>query len=55
MESGRFAFVLDGDNLRHGLCGDLGFSPDDRQENIRRVGEVARLFYDAGISYYAPL
>ena len=48
VESGRFAFVLDGDNLRHGLCGDLGFSPDDRRENIRRVGEVARLFYDAG-------
>ena len=48
VEARRFAFVLDGDNLRHGLCGDLGFSPGDRQENIRRVGEVARLFYDAG-------
>ena len=42
------AYVLDGDNLRHGLNGDLGFSPDDRAENIRRVGEVARLFVDAG-------
>ncbi len=41
-------FVLDGDRVRHGLCSDLGFSPTDRQENIRRVGEVARLFTDAG-------
>jgi adenylyl-sulfate kinase len=41
--------VLDGDNLRHGLNGDLGFSPTDRAENVRRVGEVARLFADAGI------
>jgi adenylyl-sulfate kinase len=41
-------FVLDGDRVRHGLCSDLGFSPVDRQENIRRVGEVARLFADAG-------
>ena len=41
-------FVLDGDRVRHGLCSDLGFSPEDRQENIRRVGEVARLFADAG-------
>jgi adenylylsulfate kinase len=40
--------VLDGDNVRHGLCGDLGFSPEDRSENIRRVGEVARLMTDAG-------
>lgn len=37
-------FVLDGDNVRHGLCGDLGFSATDRAENIRRVGEVAKLF-----------
>jgi adenylylsulfate kinase len=44
-------FVLDGDNVRHGLCGDLGFSPKDREENIRRVGEVAKLFMDAGTSY----
>lgn len=43
------AYVLDGDNVRHGLCGDLGFSREDRQENIRRIAEVARLFADAGI------
>ena len=42
-------FVLDGDNVRHGLCGDLGFSSEDRVENIRRIGEVARLFMEAGI------
>lgn len=42
-------FVLDGDNVRHGLCGDLGFSVDDRVENIRRVGEVAKLFLEAGV------
>lgn len=43
------AFILDGDNVRHGLNTDLGFSPADRTENIRRVGEVCRLFYDAGL------
>ena len=43
------SFVLDGDNVRHGLCGDLGFSIRDRQENIRRVGEVAKLFMEAGL------
>ena len=42
-------FVLDGDNVRHGLCGDLGFSTHDRQENIRRIGEVAKLFMEAGV------
>lgn len=42
-------FVLDGDNVRHGLCADLGFSDDDRQENIRRIGEVAKLFMEAGV------
>lgn len=42
-------FVLDGDNVRHGLCGDLGFSPEDRVENIRRVGEIAKLFMEAGV------
>ena len=47
-EQGYFSFVLDGDNVRHGLNADLGFSPDDRQENIRRIGEVAKLFADAG-------
>jgi adenylylsulfate kinase len=41
--------VLDGDNVRHGLCGDLGFSQEARVENIRRVGEVAKLFMDAGV------
>jgi adenylylsulfate kinase len=42
-------YVCDGDNLRHGLCGDLGFSPKDRVENIRRIGEVVKLFMDAGV------
>lgn len=42
-------FVLDGDNVRHGLCGDLGFTSEDRIENIRRVGEVAKLFMEAGV------
>ena len=42
-------FVMDGDNLRHGLCGDLGFSSQDRKENIRRIGEVAKLFVEAGV------
>jgi adenylylsulfate kinase len=41
--------VLDGDNVRHGLCGDLSFTEDDRTENIRRIGQVARLFLDAGV------
>jgi adenylylsulfate kinase len=45
----RAAYVLDGDNLRHGLNRDLGFSPEDRDENIRRVGEVAALMADAGL------
>ena len=47
---GRHTCILDGDNIRHGLCSDLGFSPEDRTENIRRVGEVARLFADTGIT-----
>jgi adenylylsulfate kinase len=42
-------FVLDGDNVRHGLCSDLGFSAEDRTENIRRIGEVAKLLTEAGI------
>jgi bifunctional enzyme CysN/CysC len=46
---GKQVYVLDGDNVRHGLCSDLAFSPQDRQENIRRVGEVAKLFVDAGL------
>jgi adenylylsulfate kinase len=47
--SGRASFVLDGDNLRHGLCSDLGFSSEDRHENIRRVAEVAHLLNEAGL------
>ena len=42
-------YLLDGDNIRHGLCGDLGFSDRERVENIRRIGEVAKLFVDAGM------
>ncbi len=42
-------YVLDGDNVRHGLNGDLGFSPEDREENIRRIGEVAKLMMEAGV------
>lgn len=48
IERGAFAYVLDGDNIRHGLNSDLGFAQKDRVENIRRIGEVARLFADAG-------
>lgn len=48
-EAGHLAVVLDGDNVRHGLCGDLGFSPADRAENLRRVAHVARLFADFGL------
>jgi adenylylsulfate kinase len=47
-QQGCRTYVLDGDNVRHGLCGDLGFSIDDRHENIRRIGEMARLFAEAG-------
>ncbi|MCP3671328.1 MAG: adenylyl-sulfate kinase [Gammaproteobacteria bacterium] len=43
------SFVFDGDNVRHGLCGDLGFSEDDRKENIRRIAEMTRLFVEAGV------
>ena len=42
-------YVLDGDNVRHGLCADLTFRPEDRAENIRRIGEMVKLFVDAGI------
>ncbi len=42
-------FVFDGDNVRHGLCADLGFSANDRQENIRRIGEMSKLFLEAGV------
>ena len=47
-ERGCHVYVLDGDNIRHGLNKDLGFSPEDREENIRRIGEVAKLFADSG-------
>ena len=46
---GFFTYLLDGDNIRHGLNSDLSFSPEDREENIRRIGEVACLFLDAGL------
>jgi len=49
VQRGRLAYVLDGDNIRHGLNSNLGFSPEDRTENIRRIGEVAKLFTDSGI------
>ncbi len=55
VSSGRPAYLLDGDNLRQGLNGDLGFSADDRTENVRRVGEVARLFADAGVVALVPV
>lgn len=48
IDAGRGAYVLDGDNLRHGLCSDLGFSREDRETNVGRVGEMAKLFADAG-------
>ena len=48
-ENGNKTFILDGDKIRTGLCSDLGFSPEDRTENIRRIGEVAKLFSDTGI------
>lgn len=48
-DRGVVSYILDGDNVRHGLNKDLGFSPEDRTENIRRIGEVANLFTDAGV------
>lgn len=51
----RPAYLLDGDNLRQGLNGDLGFSAEDRDENVRRVAHVARLFADAGVVAIVPL
>ena len=48
-QQGCSTHVLDGDNVRHGLCADLGFNPEDREENIRRIGEMVKLFVDAGI------
>ena len=55
VESGEVAYLLDGDNIRHGLSDDLGFSPGDRAENIRRVGHLTRLFADAGVVALASL
>lgn len=49
VENGKNSYVLDGDNIRHGLNKNLGFSPDDRKENIRRIGEVAKLFCESNI------
>jgi adenylylsulfate kinase len=49
VDAGHAAYILDGDNIRHGLNGDLGFSAEDRTENIRRIGHVAHLFADAGL------
>lgn len=58
-EMGCRTFVFDGDNVRHGLCGDLGFSVEERTENIRRVGEMVKLFLDAGVisltAFISPL
>ena len=58
-QEGRHTFVFDGDNVRHGLCGDLGFSAQDRSENLRRIGEMAKLFIEAGIisltAFISPL
>jgi len=55
LDAGRAVYLLDGDNLRFGLNGDLGFSAEDRDENVRRVGHVARLLADSGVVALAPL
>ena len=55
LDDGRATYVLDGDNVRHGLNADLGFSAADRAENVRRVGEVARLMADAGLVVLVPV
>ncbi len=49
IQSQKRTYILDGDNVRMGLCGDLGFSAEDREENIRRIGEVSKLFTEAGV------
>ena len=58
-QQGRRTFVFDGDNVRHGLCEDLGFSPQGRRENLRRIGEMSRLFIEAGVialtAFISPL
>ena len=48
-EMGRLTYILDGDNIRHGINSNLGFSPEDRKENIRRIAEISKLFRDAGV------
>lgn len=53
IERGINAFILDGDNVRHGLNSNLGFSPEDRTENIRRIGEVCKLFCDSGMIVFS--
>src|SRR5260221_4400260 len=55
LERGKLAYRLDGDNIRHGLNQNLGFSADDRAENIRRIGEVAKLFVDGSVVCNARL
>jgi adenylyl-sulfate kinase len=55
LDAGRAVYVLDGDNVRHGLNADLGFSAADRAENVRRIGEVARLLADAGLVALVPV
>jgi adenylylsulfate kinase len=52
-DKGRLTYILDGDNIRQGLNNNLGFSPEDRTENIRRIGEVAKLFTDAGVIVFS--
>ena len=54
LDEGIVGYLLDGDNIRHGLNGDLGFAADDRAENVRRLGEVARLMSDAGLVVLVP-
>lgn len=58
-DEGFHTYTFDGDNVRHGLCGDLGFSESDRAENIRRISEMIKLFLDAGIvclaAFISPL
>ena len=58
-QTGCLSYVFDGDNVRHGLCSDLGFSAEDRTENIRRIAEMCRLFVDAGVvaltAFISPL
>ena len=55
VQRGQLAYVLDGDNIRHGLNKNLGFSAADREENIRRIGEVAKLFADCGVHHHDQL